>query len=758
MKIHRHASALTIILALYFSNSAISRAEDSAKDALDAALKNQREVEKLLAPPQNNCDPSGASASSPRDPCVDLFKAACTNEDGSFKDAHKLENQIDKKIQAAREAALKQMGSDSVDAAYIDYLKKNGFTPKSDLDEEQKKKLLSGETPSDLGDWFENVPKDCYGVAKLKPDEETKVNQLRNDFWQKQNQVTSAQSNLDYAQKQIESAKQQKAATTDKNSQKYYDQQIEELGKKIPQLQADLETKKKDYESAQDKVDAIYTNALTRGREALSDFRKRVAASYEKDYTGLVSTIMQMCSDSLPKSIGDKKKQLKDKEKELADKAAATASANNSSSSSGSTEVINEELKKLEVPGECSKNNLYAIREAAVQLYRIKDKEKSKQEVKSFVEKNFDLYLKLKGIEQKLWNTQLTTYVYSGQSQPQTPARKDLSQDLSPLQNDVNNACNDFKSRSWNTYREAYGKFFGNIAKSKPAIESILGATYGPEQKTRMDAMYKQIHSGIMQFIDKDLGSVPELKGTPKLQRMKDSMAALGYSWIDKPAATLYKKEDDFPLPVLDFDKLPMTEMFLWAFQDPTMSFFKEMNAFYNPAMKQGVLTTDEKVNLLPAINLLTKDDPYAAMAVIAHEIGHKIGYQVSKINGYDLTKVYSKLVDCLSSEKSINMLNYQADEAIADWISAKVMGRMIMNLPQAERKPAALRLGGFFCQAYGDDFYKAGVYTKSGHPETTLRINGVFGANTDVRSALGCAGDKAKGPYQECQIAGVAK
>ncbi|OFZ55079.1 MAG: hypothetical protein A2428_02590 [Bdellovibrionales bacterium RIFOXYC1_FULL_54_43] len=747
---------LGTVLAIGFASLSVANATDEqTKDVVDVTVRAQQEVEKLLQSP-SGCNAVPVCAAS--DPCDDLFKASCTNEDGSFKDDVKLEKQVDEKIKAAREAALKEFGSASVKDAYLDFLRKNGYEPKSDLSDEQIEKLLAGKTPNDLSEWFSNIPKDCYGLVKLSTEEDATVSKLRNDIWPKQYQLSNAQSTLESVKGQREAMQKLRDATTDKNSQKGYDQQIAEYTKRISEIEEEIKTKKAEYEAAQDKVDAIYSAVLSRGKESMADFNKRVMASYEKDPNALVSSIMQVCSDSIPRNLEEKKKTIKDKENELADKAAAQAAVGNTGNAS--TEIINPEIAKLEVPKECAKPNLYEMRDAAVQLHRVKDRDAATVAAKAFVEKYYDFYGKVKAIERKLWNTQLTIYSSSSQtsSTTATPARKDLSTEISPLQTEVSNVCSDYKGRAQNGYYEAYGKFFGNIAKSKPAIESILAATYGKERKARMDAVYKRVHSGIMSFISNELGNEPGLKGTPKLARMKESMAKLGYSWLEPPAKNLYKKEDDFPLPVLDFEKLPLNEMFLGVFQDPTLSFFKEMNAFYNPAMKQGVLEVEEKVNLLPTLNLLMEKDPYAAMAVLAHEIGHKIGFQVSKMNGYDLTKVYAKLTDCLASQDSINMLNLQADEAISDWIASKVMGRMIMTLPEKERKAAALRVGGFFCLAYGDNFYKYPVATKYGHPESTLRINGIYGANSDIRKALGCTGEKTKGRFKECYLQGEKK
>jgi hypothetical protein len=104
---------------------------------------------------------------------------------------------------------------------------------------------------------------------------------------------------------------------------------------------------------------------------------------------------------------------------------------------------------------------------------------------------------------------------------------------------------------------------------------------------------------------------------------------------------------------------------------------------------------------------------------------------------------------------QSIKAKKYQADEAIADWIAANVIGDYVMNLPANERQKAAVRCGGFFCHAYGDDFYKSSIILEESHPETTFRINGIYGTNTKIRAALGCS---KKGPFTECTLKGAVK
>ena len=728
-----------------------SYAEAPEADAVRTTTDAPKAIESILNPQPKQC----ATPSSPgeADPCVDLFKASCVKPDGSFKNEFKLEDEMDKKIHAALGAAQKQMGSASIEGDYLDLLKKNNYAVTPNLDEEKKKKLMSGNLDGEISDYFSNFPKDCNSIVALTPEQDVQATQLLSKALDNDSIVSSTKQRLKYAQSQFDSLAEQRKSGSGA-AREYAQSEMARIAKSMTEDEKLLETQKKEMNEAWTKRDAIYSEPIAKAKEALAEFRKRASESYAKDYPGLVSAIMRFCTDDLKSAIDSKTKEAKEEEKKIeAEKAA------NSGTASYIGRKINEEISKFAVPPECSKDRMYTLRDQAVQLFRIKDPSRHEKAVKEFVDKYFPFYLSLSQLQDKVFNTTIWSYASSNSnaSAPQPEARHNPGEDLLALAPDIKLACSTMKSAAWSEVRTVHEKFYGNIARSKATVESMLDATYGPEQKARMTELYNRAHDGIMTFIEKDLALLPGLKGTDKLKRITESTAKLTFSWTAKPAENLYKKEPDFPLPVLDFDKVPETEMMLWIFQDSSLNVFKEMNAEYTPQMKVGALEMPETVILLPSVNLMVEKDPYATLAVIAHEIGHKIGYKTSVWNGYDLTQVYAKLVECLSTEGSIKLEKGQEDEAMADWISSKVMGRILMALPPDQRKPAALRLAGFFCQAYGvDGFYKSPLGLKEGHPETSLRINGIFGANSGVRQALGCSDSDSKCRFVECTLEGA--
>lgn len=109
-------------------------------------------------------------------------------------------------------------------------------------------------------------------------------------------------------------------------------------------------------------------------------------------------------------------------------------------------------------------------------------------------------------------------------------------------------------------------------------------------------------------------------------------------------------------------------------FSDPYLTYFNDSNALYLPIYIWGKAKTDEHIEITPARLLLMDKNPYAVLSSVSHEIGHKIGPELSKLSGYDLTSNFQQLIDCYTTRESINLKHNQRDEAIADYISSEVL------------------------------------------------------------------------------------
>jgi hypothetical protein len=186
-------------------------------------------------------------------------------------------------------------------------------------------------------------------------------------------------------------------------------------------------------------------------------------------------------------------------------------------------------------------------------------------------------------------------------------------------------------------------------------------------------------------------------------------------------------------------------------FSGPSLSFFTQLNAFYTPQVQFGKMKMEEQVNMMPAFVYNLDKNPYAFLSVVAHEAGHKIGPMVSKINGYDLEPEYRELLNCYKDNKSIKLEEHQKDETIADYISSEVLARQIQKLPAEKRKQALMSSMEDFCifDDYGN--HNHSISCKGSHPENSLRVGGVYGANPSIRKIMGCEKDSPK--FKSCGL-----
>jgi len=645
-----------------------------------------------------------------QDPCEDLFQATCLKDDGSRQAALELGKVIEEKIQFGREVAVRKLGFSTIEAAYLEAIKKSEFRLRPYLEEEPKQRIAAGEMPGELSDWFENFPKDCSEVVKLKQTNGVNVEYVRDELNRKKSDLNWLEYNLVEKQKQREATIVLRAkgpGVREEVLKENYDTMIEDQARQITTLQSELEMKKKEVANLQVMFEGHFKTTLAFANEKLQEYRSGVMLGLEKDPLQLMGGILELCNSTLPRTLN--------------------------ALPAGRAKAF---------PPECQKKSLSAIREAAVALYRAPDATGGVVRIREFVKKYVDTYWSLLQFYKQL-------KAAPAPKGPKEPKADDPFTKVLSVSQEVTEVCELYKTVSYKNLRNRHGKFLGQLSRSQPAVESILTSLYGPDLRGRVDGLFKQVHEAFLSFIDRELWRVPELKESPKFKKLRNGFLKLNYWWTYKPGSTVYKKEQDFALPVVDFERLPRAEMALYVFQDPSFLFFKEGLAFYDPALMVGTIRLEERLSLLPAINLLAKQDPYLVMQTLAHEMGHAIGPQVSKWNGYDLSNVYGKLVSCLSSGKSVFISGTQVDQTVADWVSAKVMGRMIMQSPETGRRKAALGLASYFCLGNAEGSYALDT-------EAGLRLNGLMGVNSDIRSSLGCRAASGLG-YGECGLVGGA-
>ena len=276
-------------------------------------------------------------------------------------------------------------------------------------------------------------------------------------------------------------------------------------------------------------------------------------------------------------------------------------------------------------------------------------------------------------------------------------------------------------------------EFMSEISKSRTTVEFLIDRFYSPKKKAAAHTVYTSARRDIKDLMS-DLVPNPRKRG-----KILDSYDNLSLFWASKPGDDKYvkKKISNKNHEVLDEESLnffddSVASMFL----DPDLYFFKELNAFYNPPMTYGNLRIEETINMMPAFIEMLDTNPFVFLSVVAHEAGHKVGPGVSKLNGYELSSEFRSLVACYKDTKSIKMLGHQADETIADYISSEVLARQINKLPENKRKQAMLSAMGDFC--IFEDMGKHSIYCTGSHPENSLRVSGIYGANPSVRRVMG--------------------
>ena len=289
-----------------------------------------------------------------------------------------------------------------------------------------------------------------------------------------------------------------------------------------------------------------------------------------------------------------------------------------------------------------------------------------------------------------------------------------------------------------NTAQRVIDQVMLDTTKSKVMVEEVIQNFYTKKRKALAVQMYDGVRSDV-----KDL--VRNFVKDPKKQEViLQGYNSLDLFWMQKPHNRNYTKINS--VFVIDEKKMSPQDTILWAFGDPSLSFFTERNAFYVPSkVNFAGKRTKEQIKIMPSFIYLMEQNPYSFLATLAHEAGHKIGPQISKSSGYDISQEYELLLSCYRDKESINLLDKQKDEAVADYISSEVLARQIQKLPKNKRRQAVLSAVGDLCAFDGQGVEEHLFQCKGSHPEYSLRVSGIYGANPSIRKVMGCKGDSSK-------------
>lgn len=328
-----------------------------------------------------------------------------------------------------------------------------------------------------------------------------------------------------------------------------------------------------------------------------------------------------------------------------------------------------------------------------------------------------------------------------------TAAPVQLSEDTA-LQNQIN-AIKGYPSGKCialgQNYTEAARKitndYLDTLAMAKPTVDHLTATVYTSERKKRLETSVKEISSNVQGLV-RSLVKDPQKRG-----KILDQYDRVEFGWIDKLPDSAFEKNKQ-GIPELKVDSATSFDPTQSAFSDGSLSFFTNYNAFYNPRTQFGDSVLNERITMMPRFLELFEENPLAVTAVIAHELGHKIAPQMSTVNGHSTKSEFAKLLACYKDNKSIKMEDNQSEETISDYVSSEVLAHQLSKLPKESRKSALVSALEGLCNFAGseDSFH---FNCKTSHPFAPLRVSGIYGANPNLRKAVGCEGDSKE--YKSC-------
>lgn len=279
---------------------------------------------------------------------------------------------------------------------------------------------------------------------------------------------------------------------------------------------------------------------------------------------------------------------------------------------------------------------------------------------------------------------------------------------------------------------------------SQPVIESLLASHYSEDKKQKTMALFEQIKTEVQRLTDRIIGD-ENLRS-----KVKSKYQSLKLGWLDKPADSEYKIDPQTGLRYLDLSDSSFNLM-AKAFGDPSLSFFTTLNAFYMPDLTIGEMFFSSSVNIMPAFMWMIDHNPEGVLSVMAHEVGHQIGPQMSFINGHDLRPTHKPMLQCLAQPDSIYMQANQGDESISDMIAAEVLAQIASNSSDLSERLRYIQSGvQTYCLMDMMEQQESSIRTRGDvHPNPYLRVGGLFGANSSLRKVLGCQKDSKN--YRTC-------
>jgi hypothetical protein len=305
--------------------------------------------------------------------------------------------------------------------------------------------------------------------------------------------------------------------------------------------------------------------------------------------------------------------------------------------------------------------------------------------------------------------------------------------------------CSEMQDAAAARLRAIVNDFHEDLQISKPFLKKARETVYTPQMIATQRAQFDAAKSLVSSVFEKKL--LPLVQSKQKRAQMRSSLASVephippqvdSLPFVTKPGA---KNET---LDLDELDKMPSsTKHFYSMLVQPGLSGVADVNAYYTPEVTVGVQKDAKNVFMFPGMQEAFKEQPGGLMTVWAHEIGHNFGPALAELNGHGVSQEMKKLVECLKKSHALGMHDKQADECIADWLSAESMGLLMddktkrkqLGLPETDFDFAKQILAPF-CLFLDQG---AGAPRDAAHPLARRRINGIYGAHPRLRAALGC-------------------
>ena len=305
-------------------------------------------------------------------------------------------------------------------------------------------------------------------------------------------------------------------------------------------------------------------------------------------------------------------------------------------------------------------------------------------------------------------------------------------------QQDLKSHCKGFGNLIYHSARMSASNLLLRFSQNKVLVDHIIESHYGAEKKERFRKLFEETRQNVITVVS----SIVTDKA--KKEKIIAQYKNIKFTWPAPLPTDKYAKSKKDNQYYLDFDAMSDQQGESYApFVSDDLSHFYESNAFYQTAMLQGVKKTDEQITMMPAFLSQLDSNPILFAGVLGHELGHKADPNVSEVNGHPLAKELKPSMSCYAQANSIRMPDQQRGEVAADLYAAEVTAiKMKTFSSDAEKIDYLVKTVSGYCGFDSDQNHAYHVNCKGKHPAPSMRIAGIFGANSSIRRALRCKGD----------------